>query len=338
MKRTVMEMIRAIVVGLVMPISMVALVLALTPTRAEGQQNLPTQVETILPTHGEEILIEPTETVTDPIMIDVIVDGQSREMKLEDYVLAVVLGEMPADFAYEALKAQAVVARTYTLKTVSEGKRHAAGAVCDVSSCCQAYCDPADFLQQGGSTEQLEKVRSAVEDTAGSVLFYDGKLITATYFSCSGGTTEDALEVWGYDVPYLQSVSSPGEEDSAAYARKITLSAAEFQSRMAIRLQGNPAGWFGKVTYTRGGGVATIEIGGVTYRGTTIRKLLNLRSTLFTIAVDGDSIIITTKGYGHRVGMSQYGADAMAASGSSFEEILAYYYVGTQLESWSESE
>ena len=332
MKKMVTEIFRAIFVGLIMPICMVILILNLSPTKAGGQQTIPTQTDATMDTTMEETTENgPTDEMIS-LKIPVIIDGEVIELELEDYVLAVVLGEMPSNFEIEALKAQAIVARTYVLKACADGMRHESAAVCNISSCCQAYCTPMEFLACGGSQTELEKVTKAVLETSGEVLTYDGELITATYFSCSGGTTEEALEVWGYDIPYLQSVDSPGEEDSAAFARMITISATEFQELLAVRLQGRPAEWFGNVTYTTGGGVATIEIGGVIYKGTTVRKLLKLRSTLFTIAVDGDTILITTKGYGHRVGMSQYGANAMAVMGRDYKEILSHYYTGTVLE------
>lgn len=333
MKKTVTEIFQAILVGFVMPVLLITLILLIAPTKVEGQQTNPTINTATKPPQPETQ--PPDEEITLPPMeITVIVDGLARSMELEAYILAVVLGEMPASFEMEALKAQAVVARTYTLKAVEEGKRHEIGAVCTKSSCCQAYCSPEDYLAKGGTSTDLEKVRNAVSDTAGQVLIYKGCIITATYFSCSGGSTEDAAAVWGYDVPYLQSVKSPGEEDASGYTKQVTITAEQFEKKMAVRLKGSPKSWFGNVTYTEGGGVATIEIGGVSYRGTTIRSLLGLRSTMFTIRAGDDTVTITTMGHGHRVGMSQYGADAMAVQGSTYEEILLHYYQGAQLEEY----
>ena len=160
---------------------------------------------------------------------------------------------------------------------------------------------------------------------------YEGELIEATYFSCSGGRTEDAVAVWGAEVPYLQSVSSPGEENSSDYMKTVTMSAGEFAAAFD-GLSGTPGTWIGKITYTNGGGVATIEIGGTEYKGTTVRQKLKLRSTAFVITIVGSSVSITTKGFGHRVGLSQDGAEAMAVGGSDYAEILAHYYPGTKLQ------
>ncbi len=277
----------------------------------------------------------PTETtqVTQPVlqMLDVVQeDGTLTQMPLEEYITCVVLREMPASFEPEALKAQAVVARTYALRR-SGGNKHPGGGICTKSSCCQGFRTEDDYLAAGGKPEDVQKIRAAVEATQGLVLTYGGKLIDATYFSCSGGYTEDAAAVWGTDVPYLQSIQSPGEEHASHFTDTVTFTAAEFSKALGRTLKGKPDTWFGTLIRTEGGGVESLEISGVTYQGTALRKLLDLRSTAFTISVSGQTVTVTTKGYGHRVGMSQYGADAMAASGSDFREILAHYYQGTLL-------
>ena len=173
-----------------------------------------------------------------------------------------------------------------------------------------------------------------MRETENLVLSYQGELIEATYFSCSGGSTEDAVAVWGTDVPYLQAVASPGEENAAHYSDTVTFKAEEFASLLGLDLTGAPKSWIGPVSYTEGGGVDTMEIGGVRFKGTTLRSALGLRSTAFSVSCTNDAVTITTRGFGHRVGMSQYGADAMAVNGSTFEEILSYYYQGTELTQW----
>ncbi len=258
-------------------------------------------------------------------------DGTISNMELEQYLVGVLLGEMPMSFDIEALKAQAVVARTYTLRRCTVAPKHNGGAVCVNSACCQSYCTKETYLSDGGSEASLNKAYSAVSATAGQVITYNGGLIEATYFSCSGGRTEDALAVWGADIPYLQAVDSPGEENALHYTDSVSFSGTEFANRLGLRLTGNPASWFGPVTYTSGRGVATIVIGGVTFKGTELRQKLGIRSTSFTITPTGDSVHIVTRGFGHRVGMSQYGAEAMAVGGSNYEAILAHYYPGTSL-------
>ena len=258
-------------------------------------------------------------------------DGTQTVMDLDQYLVGVVLGEMPAYFEEEALKAQAVVARTYTMRIHMNKGKHGDGSICTDASCCQAYLPAVEYLERGGTGESLAKVKTAVSATSGEVLHYLGELIEATYFSCSGGVTEDAQAVWGTDYPYLRSVPSPGEEFASVYADTARFSFEAFQERLGEKLTGEPSTWFGSVTYTAGEGVATIEIGGGEYTGAQLRSLLGLRSTVFTVEVTPDAIIFHTKGYGHRVGMSQYGAEAMAVNGSTYDAILAHYYQGTEL-------
>ena len=259
-------------------------------------------------------------------------DGGIKHMDMDEYLTGVLLGEMSANFETEALKAQAVAARTYTAKLAQTGGKHGDGSICTDSSCCQAYLTEENYLAKGGSTAGLEKIQNAVLNTSGEVLTYDGQLIEATYFSCSGGTTEDAVAVWGTDYPYLQSVSSPGEEDAAHFSDTICYTKVEFEKKVGCILDGEATDWFSFLSYTRGGGVASISICGNVYNGTVLRQLLLLPSTAFSISVTGDTIIIHTRGYGHRVGMSQYGANAMASNGSGYTDILKHYYPGTELE------
>ena len=247
---------------------------------------------------------------------------------LEEYLVGVVLAEMPASFEEEALKAQAVVARTYGVRALEGKSKHPEGDICGNAACCQGYLDPVDY---GGTEEQLQKVRNAVHATSGEVLTYDRELIEATYFSCSGGATEDAVAVWGTDVPYLQSVESPGKENATYYVDGVEFTLEEFLSCLDLDLEGTPASWLGEVTYTAGGGVDTMVIGGKYFTGLELRQKLNLRSTAFEVQAEADGMTFTTKGYGHRVGMSQYGADAMAVLGRGYEEILSHYYQGTEL-------
>lgn len=262
-------------------------------------------------------------------------DGEIETMDMDFYLTGVVLGEMPADFEPEALKAQAVAARTYTAKAVKTGGKHGDGSLCVNPGCCQAYISEDNYLSKGGTEENLQKVRRAVQDTAGRVLTYEGELIEATYFSCSGGSTEDAAAVWGTDYPYLQAVPSPGEEGATHYCDTVCFTKALFEEKTGCTLTGNHSDWFETETYTRGGGIQSMRICGEEYTGTQLRQLLGLPSTAMTITVDEDTIKVVTKGYGHRVGMSQYGADAMAVTGSTYSDILFHYYPGTQLEDLS---
>lgn len=310
------EVLFALIMGLVLPGILLQAVRPEPAHTEQGTENNETQQS------------KPDAVGVFPVLMS---DGTVVHMELDDYVTGVVLAEMPAEFDPEALKAQAVAARTYALKRFQSGEKHEQGAVCTNSACCQSYCSRSDFLKQGESEASLQKVISAVKETQHEVLLYDGKLIEATYFSCSGGKTEDAMAVWGAEIPYLRPVESPGEEQATYYTNTVAFELKEFAARMELdygKLYGN---WIGTITYTPGGGVDTMNIAGQSYKGITVRQKLDLRSTAFVITAVGNTVTITTKGFGHRVGMSQYGAEAMAVSGSTYDEILAHYYQGAQL-------
>lgn len=315
----------AVTMGLVVPTVLLGAVVSFAPLVQEKPSQMESVTQAVTLPAASEMLI--------PVLED---GGQIIQIDLDEYLTCVVLAEMPVSFEDEALKAQSIVARTYTLRAANGAAKHEQAAVCTDSACCQGYMEVETFLNKGGKEKDVQRIRNLVASTAGQVLTYEGELIEATYFSCSGGATEDAVAVWGTDVPYLQSVESPGEEHATHYTDTVTFSAADFAERLGVKLSGKPADWFGSVTYTNGGGVDTMTIGGEIYSGTALRSLLGLRSTAFEAAVDADTIRITTHGYGHRVGMSQYGADAMAASGSTYPEILAYYYQGTEVTQYTD--
>ena len=288
------------------------------------------QIQTAPPMEQE------TENTPEPVKVTVPVlksDGKRKEMDLEEYICRVVLGEMPASFEVEALKAQAVAARTYTLRCLG-GSKHENGAICTSSKCCQSYCEPEGYIRNGGTYANVRKVFDAVMQTAGEVVYYGDQLIMATYFSSAGDSTEDAKAVWGNSFPYLTSVNSP-EGDDRYNGETVSFSVKEFQEKLGVTLKGKPESWFGAATYTVGGGVDKIRIGGKLYSGITLREKLGLRSTDFTISTTDTAVTFTTNGYGHRVGMSQYGADAMAATGSDYKSILLHYYTGTHLGQYS---
>ena len=254
--------------------------------------------------------------------------GIVTEGEMDDYLVGVVLAEMPASFEPEALKAQAIVARTYARKAYTNGGKHGDGSVCTDPACCQGYLSKEAYLEQGGTEADVERISSAVSETSGQVLTYGEELIEATYFSCSGGSTEDAVAVWGTEFPYLQAVDSPGEENAAHYQDTVDFLREELEEKLGVTL--GPA-VVEAVTYTEGGGVDSISFGGRYFTGTEVRRLLGLRSTAFSVSAAGNTVTFTTRGYGHRVGMSQYGADAMAVEGKTCQDILSHYYRGTTL-------
>lgn len=316
MKTWARDILISFVMGLVLPGMILNYAAALWNRRAEA----PVQVQ---------------EEEYTPVSLPVNIrssDGSVKSGDMDTYLVGVLLAEMPAYFEEEALRAQSVVARTYARKAWVTGGKHGDGSVCTNPACCQAWMSEDTYRQEGGSQENVEKIQNVVLSTSGEILTYEGQLIEATYFSCSGGSTEDAAAVWGTDFPYLRAVESPGEENAAHYRDTVVLSQRELEKQLNVSLTGDPESWVGPVSYTQGGGVDTIFIGGKYFTGKEVRSALCLRSTAFSVTAEENGLSITTKGFGHRVGMSQYGADAMASTGKTYAEILAWYYPGTCLE------
>lgn len=280
------------------------------------------------------------EDIENETTIHLKTDGGIQEIFLEEYLVGVVLTEMPASFELDAMKAQAVAARTFAMQS----DKHDEYDLCTDSGCCQAWRSPSQLRQVFGDNyvEILGKGTAAVQDTKGEVLYYGEELIEAVYFSCSGGMSEPAVAVWGTDVPYLQAVQSPGEEDSSKFYSEIGFDFMEFQRILQsaepnIKFSVIPQDWIGKTTFSAGGGVANMDLAGVTFTGTQLRSLFSLPSTKFSIAVQGGEMVFSVNGYGHRVGMSQYGANAMAKAGSDYKEILQHYYTGVSIKKLSRS-
>lgn len=301
-----------ILISLLLVVILPAIVLHFFPAEQPNKQEPASEITVTEKTSSEDNL---------PKQIRILQNSQVHTVPLDDYIYGVVLGEMPETFHEEALKAQAVAVRTYTLKMLQNTRKHVDADLCTDPSCCQAY------VQTDGD---IVKVRQAVDSTIGQVLIYDGKLIDATYYSCSGGRTEAAVAVWGTDIPYLQAVDSPWEESAKYHTDTVVFTQKELIEKLGLSEDSDSIS-YSNLKYTDGGGVAEIQICDKKFTGTQLRGLLDLRSTAFTIHIDGEQIRFDTKGYGHRVGMSQYGADAMAQLGSGYEQILSYYYPQTQL-------
>ena len=266
-------------------------------------------------------------------------DGTVTEMTMADYLWRVVAAEMPASFEPEALKAQAVAARTYAAAKMAAGEaNHPDADMCTDISCCQAYITPQDAAANwGASASSYEaKISAAVADTSGVIATYGGQPIQAVFFSSAAGRTADAVEVWGNEVPYLTGVESPEGEEVPNYHSTVTVPVEEFRTTLLSQvtgadLSGDPSGWFGTPVLASNGGVTSITVGGVSVTGATLRSLFGLRSTVFTVQADSTAVTFSVTGYGHGVGMSQYGANAMAKAGSTFEEILTHYYTGVSV-------
>lgn len=264
-------------------------------------------------------------------------DGGVIGIDMDEYLSCVVLSELPASFALETMKAQTVAARTYTCRAITHGK-HTDADLCDDPACCQAFHTKDKLRERLGEAFDAawEKATTAVSETEDTILCSGGEPIEAVYYSCSGGRSEDAVAVWGGDVPYLRSVESPGEEFAPRFESEVSVSFSAFCEALrrasdAVSFSVLPQDWIGKSTFTRGGAVETIRLGGAEFRGTQVRKIFSLPSAKFTVSVRGDAVLFSCRGYGHGVGMSQYGAEAMARAGKDWREILEHYYTGVEI-------
>lgn len=270
-------------------------------------------------------------------------DGTVSTLTMADYLWRVVAAEMPASFETEALKAQAVTARTYTLYQMSIGKNpnHPDADVCTDISCCQAYIDPAVAATNWGEAAPgyAAKITDAISSTDGQAVLYNGTPIDAVFFSSAAGRTLSSVEVWGGSVPYLTGVESPEGDEVPNYHSTVSVPTEEFRSTFLTKypdadLSGDPTRWVSGIVPTSAGGVETMEIGGVTVKGVSIRTLFGLRSSNFSVTADKNTVTFSVTGYGHGVGMSQYGANAMAKEGKSYLDILTHYYTGVSVARW----
>lgn len=251
-------------------------------------------------------------------------------IKLEEYVVGVVAGEMPVSFEIEALKAQAVASRSYVLKKINDNKNNTYDVVDTTSN--QVYLDDDDLKEkwQNNYVTYLNKVRTAVNETASLYLEYNGEIANTMFFSTSNGYTEDCSVVFKEDIPYLKSVDSMWDSEvSSTFKYDEDMSLQEFYEKLGIKYNENlKVEVLERSTSNR---IVTLKINGVEFSGRDIYNKLKIRSTDFTIEQIGSNIKITTKGYGHGVGMSQYGALGMAKKGYTYDQILGHYYQGTNL-------
>lgn len=249
------------------------------------------------------------------------------KIPFEDYIVGVLAGEMPVSFEIEAFKAQAVAARSYVMKKMIYNKDKEYDVVDTVMN--QVYLDEEHLKATWKEkyTEKINKIKKAVLETHNEYLEYNGQVADAMFFSTSVGKTENSEEVFSNSVPYLRSVSSTWDEISPVYELYYSFSLEEFYAK--IGLEYNKKIEYTILDSTSTGRVKKIKINGKQFNGNDIVSALNLKSNYFIISQDGDKVKITTKGYGHGVGMSQYGAQAMALQGYKYSDILAHYYQGT---------
>lgn len=265
--------------------------------------------------------------------------GQRVTLPLEQYLVGVVAAEMPASFHIEALKAQAVAARTYTLTRLNGGCSSGCD-LCSDSKCCQAYDTDEACRKKWGSSyaSNIQKIRESVIETEGEAIYYDGKLIEALYHAASGGMTEDSENVFASARPYLRSVDSKNEVGSSHITDEERLTRKEFVKAVnaawpKAKLSADKLEDQVKITKRfESGRVESMRLGGATATGRELRGALELRSANFTIKYTKSDVIIDTRGYGHGVGMSQAGANGMAEDGATYQEILKHYYTGVEIE------
>jgi stage II sporulation protein D len=263
--------------------------------------------------------------------------SQSKEIEniaLEEYVIGVVASEMPADFETEALKAQALAARTYITKQLMNERALGApkGSVVTDTQNHQVYKNDKELQGIWGTDYnwKLKKITEAVAATQGKILTYDNQPIEALFFSTSNGYTENSEDYWQEPIPYLKSVESIWDEKSPKFYDKEVIPLQEFEKKLGVTIKNS--GSVGKITgLTPGKRVATVEVGGKKFSGKAIREKLGLKSSDFTWELKGDSVVIETKGFGHGVGMSQYGANFMAEDGKAYTDIVSHYYKGAEI-------
>lgn len=306
----------------------VVLVLPLSEGKATGRLG-----ESLQPP-AKSVTATPTQDSGIEVAVYRFSKAKVENIPLEDYLVGVVAAEMPADFNEEALKAQALTARTYIVKQMLS-KDHLGlpkGAVVGDTELYQVY-ESNDILRKNWGMDynkKMKKILTAVRATNGQVITYKGQVITASFFSTSNGYTENSEDYWPNAFPYLRSVASPWDIDSPKFSNQRILSTKEFETMLGVKLSGNTT--IGNITKrTTGKRVGMVNFNGKVLTGRDIRDKLDLKSSDFSWVRKGDNIIISTRGYGHGVGMSQYGANGMAQEGKNYEEIIKYYYKGVDI-------
>ena len=297
-----------------------------TTTISNSNENNITNVNNNIdiPTTNEEIITEEEEDNNIYITIQR-ANGQIITLELEEYVIGVVGAEMPASFHEQALMSQAIISRTYALKAMTKSK------ILSDSESTQSYKTNDELKAMWGSNYNTyyNKIKQAVNATKGMYLTYNGAYIEAVFHSTSNGKTESSTDVWGNYYPYLISVDSPYDSLNPSFIKEKEITYEELSKLLDMDINIDTS--FNILTKTKSGRVDKIEINEKVYKATTLRNILSLRSTDFEIIKTETSVIFKTKGYGHGVGLSQYGANGMAKNGYSYAEILSHYYNGTTI-------
>ena len=252
-------------------------------------------------------------------------NGEVTKINIDEYVLKSLAQEMPASFETEALKAQAVAIRTNALY-LEQNRKHDDATVCTDFNCCAAYLDDLSTL----SKESRARLENAVSSTAGQILLYDGKPINAVFHAISAGKTANSEDVWKKEIPYLKSADSSVDKEVKGFKTRCTFSWNELYNIFSVKEKS-----ISDIKRAESGYVKSVSIGGKVFSGAEVRSKLNLRSTAFSITSENDKVDFVVWGYGHGVGMSQWGANEYAKQGKKYDEILRHYYRGIKIDGFN---
>lgn len=339
MKKMLLYLISFILICFIMP-AMMTRRTAITVTQEEKNSEIQNNIEEANKKDDEKYEYSKYGTIT----LLHKKTGETEQVNIDEYLCNVVSAEMPADYETEALKAQAIVARTYTIYKILN-KKHENADICDDSSCCQAWISKENRLarwEENKRESNWQKICECVDSTKGKIITYDNKPINAFFHSNSGGITEVPVNVWGgTGYPYLQSVETSGEDTYTQYSSEVTFTQEELLNKLKEKYNDISIDFSNNddikiLEYTESTRVKTIKLGNHEISGVEARTLFGLRSTNFEIIKEDNNIKFSVKGYGHGVGMSQTGADSMAKQGNNADEIIKHFYTGVEIKDVNE--
>ena len=326
-----------LLIGVSIVVLIATIAMPMISIKASGKENIKPNIEDGVNKKKTSLELDGKSTVK----VFITAENKVEEVELEEYIASVVSSEMPVSFEVEALKAQAVAARTFLAsRKVKPCEKAIGGEICDTVH-CQVYMSKERRISewQGGKGEEnWAKIKEAVDATKGKVLSYEGELVMyPQFFSTSSGKTEKAVDVFSGDIPYLVAAESIGEEIAPKFKAELPIDIDEFintvnskysEAKLTVE---NIKSSLEIISRSESGGVKEIRIGDVKVKGTDFRMLLKLNSTNFEFEIDDNEIKFTSKGYGHGVGMSQWGANVMAKEGKEYDYILKHYYTGIDI-------
>lgn len=298
------------------------------------KETLSVSKEVATPGKVEPIISETDKQEEVTVSVYRMADKQIENVEIEEYVMGVLSAEMPINFELEALKAQAVAARTYIVRNLlhPDTSKLPKGADVTDSTLHQVYNNTSELKERWGKkyTGNITKLKQAVRDTEGIIITYQGDPIDASFFSTSNGLTENSEDYWSASIPYLRSVPSPWDKDSPVFMETKKFTINELEAKIGVSIPNNEE--IGEIQRTSSKRVSIVKISGKNITGKDFREFLGLKSTDFTLKREGSHVTITTKGNGHGVGMSQYGANGMARAGKNYKDILEHYYTDITIE------